>query len=207
MDKLNFEIYIDMDDTIVATSPSIQNIYKFPNFWIHNAKNTKNPFKLIKSLLLWKHISKNSNFWINLSPKKEYLKLFQATTQLDPHPKILTALPSFFFKDNKNSFQQAKESKSLWVKKYLPDIKNENIFFSRSKNKHIYVSQDINTVSILIDDNPIICSNWNKSGGIALQINANDIEDSVYEIINYLNNIFSNKHLNKPSLINKILIK
>lgn len=191
-----------MDDTLVATSPAIQQYYQVPYFWIHTAK--KNSFlRKLKSIKIWNHIAQNPCFWEKLSPKEDYFLLFLLAKQFDPQPKILTALPPYVFPYNKGRFLLAKLAKINWLNKYLPDISKEHILVTQSAKKHHYISQKLNTVSILIDDNFTVCQKWIKQGGIAFQINAKNISQSVSDINKQLVNLlmFSEKCHSKEELL------
>lgn len=200
--SLQFLFFLDMDDTLVATSPAIQESYQAPYFWIHTAREN-NLLRKIKSVKIWNHIAKNPSFWETLSPKEDYFMLFLLAKKFDAQPKILTALPPYVFPYNKKRFLLAKIAKINWLNKYLPDISKDNILVTQSTKKHHYISQELNTVSILIDDNFTVCQKWIKQGGIAFQINARDTSQSVLDINRQLVNllVFSEKCHSKKELL------
>lgn len=192
-----------MDDTLVATSPAIQQSYQVPYFWIHTAKKN-NLLRKVKSVKIWNHIAKNPSFWEKLSPKEDYHMLFLLAKQFDPQPKILTALPPYVFPYKKKRFTLAKLAKINWLKKYLPEISYESILVTQSSKKHHYISKEPGIISILIDDNDSICQKWIKQGGIAFQINAKNISQSILDIDKQLIKllVFSEKSQSKEEILN-----
>lgn len=201
--KLKIDIFLDMDDTLVATSPLIQKKYNHPNFWIHSAPSNKNPFVMWKNLNIWLDVSKNPIFWEELEPKESYNDLFLLAKQFDNEPKILTALPKYLFKKDSTIFNSASGSKMNWLKKHLPEILPSNVFFTYSKFKHLYINSSSEVLSVLIDDNKKICDKWIQSGGIAYQIKAENHKKSIEDIEKHLAHLqeLINNSCNKDELL------
>lgn len=203
--SVKFDFYLDMDDTLVATSPTIQEKYNYPEFWIHSATKTRNPVLLLKSLKIWLDIALKPLSWEHFPPKHNYLDLFMLAQKFDEHPKILTALPVFIFRKNTRVFSNASSAKSKWLEKHIPHIQKENIHFTYSKLKHLYVNASENIISILVDDNPGICKKWIAKGGIAYQINCFNEATSIAHIEQQLSALL-NHCKNNPTLTkNQIL--
>lgn len=203
--NVKFDFYLDMDDTLVATSPTIQEKYNYPGFWIHSATKTRNPMLLLKSLKIWMDIAFKPLTWEHFPPKHNYLDLFMLAEKFDASPKILTALPVFIFRKNTRVFSNASTAKSKWLAKHIPHIKKENIHFTYSKYKHLYVNTTDEVISILVDDNPGICKRWIAKGGIAYQINCyneiasiHHIEHQLVDLLKYCQN---NPQLTKAEIL------
>jgi hypothetical protein len=176
---IDYKVFLDMDDTLVATSPYIQKKFDYANFWIHIEHKTKSIKDRMKDLWLWVYLAINYKILEGLQPKVGYGDLYHVATVLDSQPKILTAVPEIFTK-------KSHTAKKTWLKKYLPEIKNEHVHITRSRYKHTYIDTNPNEIYVLVDDNPRICQRWENAGGIAIHIKAENSQEAVSDTIQKL---------------------
>ena len=194
----NFQIFLDMDDTLVATSPFIQDYFNYPAFWIHTDYKTKTWRDRCKDVLLWIHLAHNCHLLKTLPPKENYQDLYTCAKLLDPTPKILTALPDIFTK-------QAHVAKRWWLGQHMSEIQPHDIFVTRSRHKHRYIKKDNGSVYILIDDNPRVCARWTNAGGISIQIRAENHNSAIEEVNEKLHVLmeWKNSGMSKEEIVKK----
>lgn len=166
--KMKIKIYLDLDDTLVDTSKTIENLYKYKNYNL-NKINIKRIFYIIKEYYIWKNIKKGY-FWNSLPIKKEANDIYRYATNKTNinNIYILSALP-LIYKKNSSEYNVAKEEKIKWVNKNFPNIKKENIIITYSKDKYKEIKKD-NNKYILIDDKKSNIKKWIKSGGEGIHI-------------------------------------
>lgn len=197
MEQIKFLVYLDMDDTLVATSPFIQEYYGYPDFWIHTYYKSKNWKQLLKDAKLWMHLAWNCHLLKTLKPKIDYKELVDCANLLDSQPKILTALPEIFTR-------KAHHAKKWWINEYLPQIPPEHVFVTRSRLKHLYIKNNNNEIYVLIDDNPRVCARWTQAGGVALNIDAQNTKESIMHINEQLHLLLQ---LQQQGVDKKLIVK
>jgi len=107
--------------------------------------------------VMWKLIASDKTFWRNMTPTKDFLKLWNWLK--DEEPVILSSTANQ---------PGAEEGKKLWVKKYLGDVRL--ITVHSGKEKAIYASP----WTILIDDWEENIRDWRASNGIGILHNSAD---------------------------------
>ena len=94
-------------------------------------------------------------FFQELKPIEKNVKALIALIEKGYQVKILTKTP------NKN----CDNDKKIWLEKYLPQIKKENIICVRKGMKINYIAQNEKQNAILLDDNDTNLTQWEKYGG------------------------------------------
>jgi 5'(3')-deoxyribonucleotidase len=83
---------------------------------------------------------------------------------------------------SKSPHEKADYDKRLWLEKYLPEIKIENIIFARPHEKKIdFVNELEKHFSLLLDDYEVNINEWREQNGIALTITK---ENTIENILN-----------------------
>lgn len=100
-------------------------------------------------------------FFFNLEPIIENVNAIKNLIKENYIVKILSKSPH----------EKADYDKRLWLEKYLPQIKIENIIFARPHEKKIsYVSELERHFSLLLDDYQENLDQWRNENGIAVKI-------------------------------------
>lgn len=170
------KVFLDLDDTLVDTSKTIATLYKYKNYGI-NTHILKKNIKLIKDLYIWKHIKSNPVFWENLPKRQCAEEIYQHAKEIAGKNNdiyILTALPKLIFKKDSLEFKLAEENKIKWVKKYFPEILEENILVVHAIDKKNYAVVHQNAV--LFDDSLKNIIAWKKNGGTAYLVTKEGFE-------------------------------
>lgn len=95
------------------------------------------------------------NFFKELKPIKKNVEALIALINEGYQVKILTKTPN----------ENADNDKKVWLKKYIPQIKNENIICVRKGMKINYIAEQEKGNAILLDDNDTNLKQWEKYGG------------------------------------------
>lgn len=111
------------------------------------------------------------NFFQELKPIQKNVKALIALINKGYQVKILTKTPN----------ENADNDKKVWLAKYIPQIKNENIICVRKGMKINYIAQNEKQNAILLDDNDTNLKQWEKYGGFkAIKITKeNTIDENV----------------------------
>lgn len=109
------------------------------------------------------------NFFKELQPIQKNVKALIALINNGYQVKILTKTPN----------ENCDADKKVWLAKYIPQIKNENIICVRKGMKINYINDKDN--AILLDDNDTNLKQWVKYGGFkAIKITKeNTIDENV----------------------------
>ncbi len=110
-------------------------------------------------------------FFQELKPIKKNVEALIALINKGYQVKILTKTPN----------ENCDNDKKIWLEKYLPQIKKENIICVRKGMKINYIAQNEKQNAILLDDNDTNLKQWEKYGGFkAIKITKeNTIEENV----------------------------
>ena len=103
-------------------------------------------------------------FFATLKPFKHIEKVNELALRTDIEVYIISATPN----------EQADSDKMIWIKKYLNNIKEQNICFCRiGTNKANEIKRqlniDIDNNCLLLDDYTNNLIDWNKSNGIGIK--------------------------------------
>ena len=111
------------------------------------------------------------NFFQELKPIKKNVDAIINLINKGYQVKILTKTPN----------ENADNDKKVWLAKYIPQIKNENIICVRKGMKINYIAQNEKQNAILLDDNDTNLKQWEKYGGFkAIKITKeNTIDENV----------------------------
>lgn len=101
------------------------------------------------------------NFFYNLEPITENVNAIKQLIAKGYQVKILSKSPH----------EKADYDKRLWLEKYLPQIKIENMIFARPHQKKIdFVNEFEKSFSLLLDDYEVNINEWRNENGLALTI-------------------------------------
>lgn len=94
-------------------------------------------------------------FFQELKPIQENVKAIITLIEKGYQVKILTKTPN----------ENTDNDKRIWLAKYIPQIKNENIICVRKGMKINYIAETEKQNAILLDDNDTNLKQWVKYGG------------------------------------------
>lgn len=111
-------------------------------------------------------------FFFNLEPIAENVNAIKHLIKQGYQVKILSKSPH----------EKADYDKRLWLEKYLPQIKIENMIFARPEQKKIdFVNDFEKNFSLLLDDYEKNIQEWREQNGLALTITKeNTIENILH---------------------------
>jgi len=111
-------------------------------------------------------------FFFNLEPIETNINAIKKLIKQGYQVKILSKSPH----------EKADYDKRLWLEKYLPQIKIENMIFARPHEKKIdFVNELEKNFSLLLDDYEKNINEWREQNGIALTITK---ENTIENILN-----------------------
>ena len=113
------------------------------------------------------------SFFFNLEPIAENVNAIKQLIKQGYQVKILSKSPH----------EKADYDKRLWLEKYLPEIKIENIIFARPEQKKIdFVNEFEKTFSLLLDDYEKNIYEWREQNGIALTITKENTRENILHL-------------------------
>jgi 5'(3')-deoxyribonucleotidase len=87
---------------------------------------------------------------------------------------------------SKSPHEKADYDKRLWLEKYLPEIKIENIIFARPHEKKIdFVNELEKHFSLLLDDYEVNINQWREQNGIALTITKENTIENILNLFSF----------------------
>jgi 5'(3')-deoxyribonucleotidase len=87
---------------------------------------------------------------------------------------------------SKSPHEKADYDKRLWLEKYLPEIKIENIIFARPHEKKIdFVNELEKHFSLLLDDYEVNINEWREQNGIALTITKENTIENILNLFSF----------------------
>lgn len=104
------------------------------------------------------------DYFKNLSPYQNVLSAVKEIAEI--YPEISVNILSAVFPDN----PYAIADKTQWLKRYLPEIGTENIFFVDCGCKKTDVCSEMTKDDILLDDYNNNLIDWRENGGTAIKI-------------------------------------
>lgn len=171
--------YIDLDDTLAATSQYIQRNFNYKKYEINGSIVRKN-ISLIKDAYVWSVIKKTPSFWSSLPKTKNADHIVKSAFNLAgknwSNVFILTALPKLVFKKGSLEWEKARQEKINWVKSYYPEIPLKNIIVLYAKEKKNYASVS----ATLIDDSTKNVKAWSAKKGRAYRVSPSNQIDEFY---------------------------
>lgn len=98
------------------------------------------------------------------------------------YPEISVNILSSVLPDNSHAI----EEKRRWLKRHLPEIGNENIYFVNCGRGKSVVCPGMSENDVLLDDYNVNLDDWNEHGGKAVKIHngINSPVSSSYQVIN-----------------------
>lgn len=112
------------------------------------------------------------NFFYDLEPIEANVSAIKKLIKQGYQVKILSKSPH----------EKADYDKRLWLEKYLPEIKIENMIFARPHQTKIsFVNEFEKSFSLLLDDYEKNIDEWRNENGIALTITK---ENTIENILN-----------------------
>lgn len=152
------------------------------------------------------------NYFLNLNP---HTNIIDTVKLLNQNPNYDVYILSSVLQDSR----YAKEEKTQWLKRYLPELNEKQIVFSEcNKSKVAFVPGGIKETDILLDDYNKNLKEWSLAGAKPVKV-VNGINDKnhswmgvriyfqspVSESLNTINNVVNNTALNyTPILPNEI---
>jgi 5'(3')-deoxyribonucleotidase len=119
-----------------------------------------------------KRYKDEEGFFFNLEPIEKNVNAIKYLIKQGYQVKILSKSPH----------EKADYDKRLWLEKYLPEIKIENIIFARPHETKIsFVNEFEKSFSLLLDDYEVNINEWRNENGLALTITK---ENTIENILN-----------------------
>ncbi len=115
---------------------------------------------------LYQAIKENPKFYYNLLPLADAMEL--VSTMHPFGPVILTAVPSAF-ENCPEEFSIIEAAKWSWLQELFDFTVKADFLCTLSRNKSSYIGYIEGDVQLLIDDREENCTDWELSGGIAIQ--------------------------------------
>jgi hypothetical protein len=139
-------LFVDLDGVLVDLAQGLSDILDYDFKKIDSKEFTNRYYEFVDGLTNGELL----NFWINLPPTKDYLKIWKKVEHLQP--MILTAVGGSTI---------SCEGKKAWCKKNL-NLNSDRVFCSyNSSDKQNYASSN----SILIDDQSRNIKQFKEKGG------------------------------------------
>lgn len=114
------------------------------------------------------------SFFFNLEPIETNINAIKQLIKKGYQVKILSKSPH----------EKADYDKRLWLEKYLPQIKIENIIFARPHETKIsFVNEFEKSFSLLLDDYEKNIQEWRNENGIALTITKENTIENIIQVI------------------------
>ena len=114
------------------------------------------------------------SFFFNLEPIETNINAIKQLIKKGYQVKILSKSPH----------EKADYDKRLWLEKYLPQIKIENIIFARPHETKIsFVNKFEKSFSLLLDDYEKNIQEWRNENGIALTITKENTIENIIQVI------------------------
>ena len=161
-------IWFDMDGVLANFEQAAKKVDGFKAEFNVATDSLPDDLKKDKEAF-WLKIRENNNFWDNLEPIEDGVRLWGLLRHLQP--RILTAAPRFNIPEEEVFFHpwylEVKEKKLVWAKKNL-NISDDDFFCTISKLKHLYIEGDENIINVLIDDRMDNINHWEKNGGVGI---------------------------------------
>lgn len=113
-------------------------------------------------------------FFFNLEPIETNINAIKELIRKGYQVKILSKSPH----------EKADYDKRLWLEKYLPQIKIENIIFARPHETKIsFVNEFEKSFSLLLDDYEKNIQEWRNENGLALTITKENTIENIIQVI------------------------
>ena len=119
-------------------------------------------------------------YFENLRP---YSNVVDAVRQIiSLYPDISVYILSAVYPDNNHAISE----KRCWLKKYLPEIADENIFFVDCGCRKSVICPGMSFDDVLLDDYNANLDDWKQHGGTAVQVynEVNSPVSTLYQVIN-----------------------
>lgn len=119
-------------------------------------------------------------YFENLRP---YSNVVDAVRQIiSLYPDIYVYILSAVYPDNNHAISE----KRCWLKKYLPEIADENIFFVDCGCKKSVICPGMSFDDVLLDDYNANLDDWKQHGGTAVKVynEVNSPVSTLYQVIN-----------------------
>ena len=119
-------------------------------------------------------------YFENLRP---YSNVVDAVRQIiSLYPDISVYILSAVYPDNNHAISE----KRCWLKKYLPEIANENIFFVDCGCRKSAICPGMSFDDVLLDDYNANLDDWKQHGGTAVKVynEVNSPVSTLYQVIN-----------------------
>lgn len=114
------------------------------------------------------------SFFFNLEPIETNINAIKELISKGYQVKILSKSPH----------EKADYDKRLWLEKYLPQIKIENMIFARPHEKKIsFVNEFEKSFSLLLDDYEKNIDEWRNENGLALTITKENTIENIIQVI------------------------
>ena len=114
------------------------------------------------------------SFFFNLEPIETNINAIKELIRKGYQVKILSKSPH----------EKADYDKRLWLEKYLPQIKIENIIFARPHETKIsFVNEFEKSFSLLLDDYEKNIQEWRNENGLALTITKENTIENIIQVI------------------------
>jgi 5'(3')-deoxyribonucleotidase len=115
-------------------------------------------------------------FFFNLEPIETNVNAIKRLIKQGYQVKILSKSPH----------EKADYDKRLWLEKYLPEIKIENIIFARPEQKKIsFVNEFEKSFSLLLDDYEKNIQEWRNENGLAITITKENTIENLLRVFNF----------------------
>lgn len=165
-------LFLDMDGVLVDFDKGLKAKFLCTyNQTNHPIEELSPELREVKNNL-WDWVSKNPDFWTDLSPMPDAQHLWQQTEGAGYAPFILTAAPSRFIEGDKD-FKEVAHRKWRWVQENLGFNDASRFICTTSKKKPLFMNSMLRHRNILVDDRSENIRDWNANGGTGiLHINA-----------------------------------
>lgn len=158
----DYTLFLDMDGVLVDFESGFLKIYR----------ELKQKDKSIDQDLVGDYIlSMKSDFWSDLNWISGGQLLWETSHKLFRNVNILSSSGS---EGERGNF--AVIGKKMWLKKHIPELKQDNIFIVPGKQHKLPYS---NKQSILVDDVRLTIMAWNKRGGYGILHNSDKYMDTI----------------------------
>lgn len=179
--KDKIQIFLDMDGVLADFHLGAKTKFGLDIHAMNKMKEIPNNIKKQNSVM-WAHIRKNPQFWLDLQPTEDAFELWEHFRHLDPI--ILTAAPATFSVGSE-TFLMVGEMKKEWIKKTFGMNDSSRFICTTSTAKHKHIIEG--KTNFLIDDNIKIISNWSNTGNIGILHKTS--KKSIQEYENHIKNL------------------
>lgn len=155
------KIFIDLDGVLADFHRGVLEQYGINLKEISYSEKELSSALKKKKAMMWAHIRKNPEFWLNLPEMFDAQLLWQKFAVYDP--VILTAAPRTF-REGSPEFNIVGEMKHEWAKTHLSS--GVKLVCTTVSKKHHFIETGFHNV--LFDDNTANIANWRNAGGIGI---------------------------------------